>query len=462
VTALALIGALVILVPILVIIIVRTLYRTPAADQALIITGWGVKGQQVGDRVFKIVTGRGVLVIPGLQRVQSMNLSVDRAQLEVSGVDTQKIPIGVRGVALYKVGDTEQEITNAAVRFLHDQDDRAGQSQMHGMVQEVLHGHMRSIIGGITVEDLIANRNELAVQTRDASSDELQKLGLVLDSLQVSEIIDPTGYITALGEPRTAAVLMDARIAKAARDREAVEREQEAARLVAAANRDTEIARAQYQAAQDKESFKAQQAGPLAQAEATKEVVQTETEVAKLESVREQARLEATVNRQADADAYQARTQANAERDAAIARAEAKARETQLTATANARQIEEIGAAEASAERAKGEAVGVAVRAKGMAEAEALDARAKALTAQSEAVIGQTVAEKLPEIVAAAAGAFGNIDNLTVFNGAEGLGSMLTQIINQVGPALQAARSAIGAHQNGSTPGHEFREEVEQ
>ena len=76
---------------------------------------------------------------------------------------------------------------------------------MHDLVREVFHGHLRSIIGGLTVEDLIANRNELAQQTREASADEMQKLGLVVDSMQVQEIVDPTGYIRALGEPRAAA-----------------------------------------------------------------------------------------------------------------------------------------------------------------------------------------------------------------------------------------------------------------
>ena len=77
---------------------------------------------------------------------------------------------------------------------------------MHDLVREVFHGHLRSIIGGLSVEDLIANRNELAQATRDASADEMQKLGLVVDSLQIQEIIDPTGYIRALGEPRAAEV----------------------------------------------------------------------------------------------------------------------------------------------------------------------------------------------------------------------------------------------------------------
>src|SRR4051794_17181679 len=196
-------------VVLLVAVAFKILWKVPAADQALIVTGVGATGTSVaGSRTFKIITGGGAFVIPTLQRAQYLSLQADKALLEVEGVDSQKIPVGVRGVALFKVGDDPQSITNATTRFLHDQDVRAGgvSSQMHDMVKEVFHGHLRSIIGGLTVEDLIANRNELAQQTRDASSDEMQKLGLVVDSLQIPENVDPPGYIPALGAPREAAV----------------------------------------------------------------------------------------------------------------------------------------------------------------------------------------------------------------------------------------------------------------
>ena len=156
---------------------------------------------------------------------------------------------------------------------------------MHDLVREVFHGHLRSIIGGLTVEDLIANRNELAQQTREASSDEMQKLGLVVDSLQIQDIVDPTGYIRALGAPREAAVQMQARIAQAQSDREATEREQEAEALKAAAARDTAIKRAQFQAEMDKAAAMSAQSGPLADAEARKNVVVQETQVAELEAL---------------------------------------------------------------------------------------------------------------------------------------------------------------------------------
>src|SRR3954449_3439271 len=195
---LILVVAVAVVIPILLLILFKALYRVPAADQALIITGAGAKGATAGTsgRTYKIVTGGGALVVPVIQKAQYLSMKADKALLEVDGVDSQKIPVGVRGVAIFKVGDDEQSITNAATRFLHDQDASKGaSSQMHDLVREVFHGHLRSIIGGLSVEDLIANRNELAQQTREASADEMQKLGLVVDSLQIQEIVDPTGYI---------------------------------------------------------------------------------------------------------------------------------------------------------------------------------------------------------------------------------------------------------------------------
>jgi flotillin len=363
-------------------VLFKALWRVPAADQALIVTGLATGGSQATDgRTFKIVTGGGAFVMPVLQKAQYLSLQADKALLEVEGVDSQKIPVGVRGVALFKVGDDPQSITNATTRFLHDQDIEGGRvsSQMHDMVKEVFHGHLRSIIGGLTVEDLIANRNELAQQTREASSDEMQKLGLVVDSLQIQEIIDPTGYIRALGAPREAEVQKQARIAQAAADREATEREQEAAALKAAAERDTAIKRAQFQAEMDKAAALAAQAGPLSDAEARKNVVVQETAVAELEAQREERRLETTVRKPADADAYKQRVEAEGQREARIAlaeaakrevelRAEADARKTELAAAADAKRVELTAAAQAKQVRSVGEAEAAATQAKGEAE----------------------------------------------------------------------------------------------
>jgi flotillin len=447
--------ALVVGVPLLLGLLFKWLWKVPAADEALIVTGFAAKGRSTNGRTFKIVTGGGALVLPVLQKAQYLGLKADKALLEVEGVDTQKIPVGVRGVAIFKVGDDEQSITNAATRFLEAQE-----GQMHDLVREVFHGHLRSITGGLSVEDLIANRNELAQATRDASVDEMQKLGLIVDSLQIQEIVDPTGYIRALGEPRAAEVKKQARIAQAQADREATEREQEAEALKAAARRDSEIKRAAYQAEIDRQTAQSAQAGPLADAEARKQVVVQETEVANLEAQREEKRLDTQVRKPADAASYEKQVQAEAERAARISIAEAEAREVELSAAAQAKKIEQIGNSEAAvtstrgkaegeATKAKGLAEGESIRAKGLAEAEAIAKRAEALEKEADAVIGQQIAEQLPDIVRAASESFKHVDNLTVLNGAQGISEIIAQVIGQAGPALKMAQEALG-RTNGS------------
>jgi len=215
-----------------------------------------------------------------------------------------------------------------------------------------------------------------------------------------------------------------------------------------------------YQAEIDSQSAQSAQAGPLADAEARKQVVVQETEVADLEAQREEKRLETTVKKPADAEAYRLRVEAVGQREARVElaeaqkrevelRAEADARRVQLDATAQAKRTREVGEAEAAATAAKGEAEGASIRAMGLAEAEAIAKRAEALEKESDAVIGQQLAEQLPQIVEAAAKAFANVDNLTVLNGAQGIGEIMNQVIGQAGPALDLARQALGSNGNG-------------
>jgi uncharacterized membrane protein YqiK len=273
------------------------------------------------------------------------------------------------------------------------------------------------------------------------------------------------------GDPRRRRVVPGARRGRrrdrplqAQADREATEREQEAEALKAAARRDSEIKRAAYQAEIDRQTAQSAQAGPFADAEARKQVVVQETEVADLEAQREEKRLDTQVRKPADAAAYETKVQAEAEREARISIAEAEAREVELSAAAQAKRIEQIGTSEANvtttrgraegeATKSKGLAEGEAIRAKGLAEAEAIGKRAEALEKEADAVIGQQIAEQLPEIVRAAAESFKHIDNLTVLNGAQGMSEIIAQVIGQAGPALKMAQEALGrADQNGAKP----------
>jgi flotillin len=433
------------------------LYKVAEPNEALIISGLRAHAGPEGDAAglgFKIVVGKGAFYIPGLQKVRRLSLDIHEAELELECVTTQGIRVGVKAVVIYKIADDFASIANAARRFL-DQEE-----QMDVKVHNVFAGHLRSIVGTMTVEDLIRNRDVLTRATRESSSTEMQRLGLTIDSLQVQEIEDQTGYIDNLSMPEAARVAKEARIAQAAADREATEREQEADALKVAALSSSQIKQAKARAEAQRAEAESEQSGPLAAATARQQVVVQETKVAELEAQRIEQKLQAEVRRPADADAYKTRTVAEAERDARISQAEAHAREVELQAAADAKRVkleaeaaatrtEQIGNAEASATKARGLAEGDAVRAKGLAEAEAIKARADALAANQEAVIGQQIAEQLPQIVAEAGKAFGNIGQLTVLNGAEGVGQMFSQVLGMGAAAIPLLRSVV--EQSGAT-----------
>jgi uncharacterized membrane protein YqiK len=490
----------------------KLMWRVAEPNEALLISGLrarrgshDVVAESLG---FKIVTGKGVLVLPAVQRVRRMSLDLRAAQLGIDCVTQQGIPVGIRGVVIFKVGDDFASIANAARRFLDQQD------KMETRVHNVFAGHLRAIVGQLTVEDLIRDREKLTQLTRASSGTEMEKLGLIVDSLQIQEIDDPTGYITNLGRPHVASVAAQARIAEAEADRTAAEQEQISLALKSEASRNSSIKRSGYQAEVDEAAARATQAGPLAEAMAHQQVVVEQTKVAELEANREEQRLQAAVRKPADAHAYEQTTLARAQRDSRISGAEADARQMELAAEANAvrvrseadaraREIEVLAAAEAEstrragdasahaklavgtaeaeanavrvrteadararqievlavaeaestrktgdasahAKRAVGTAEAEALRARGLAEAEAIKARAEALGVNQDAVIGQQLAEQWPAIVEAAAKPFGAIDQLIVLNGAAGLGDALAQALSQGASALQLARSMIG------------------
>lgn len=403
-------------------VVFKSLWRVAEPNEALIISGWRQRGADSGEGPkFKIVTGGGTFVIPGLQVVRKLYLDLNEADLAIDCVTTQGIPVQVKGVVIFKVGDQDQMISNAARRFLAKQDS------MGMRVFNVFEGHLRSIIGEMTIEEMIRDREKLTSQVRTASGAEMEKLGLIVDSLQIKEIDDPTGYIRNLAQPHIASVQRDARIATAQNDQEASQAEAAAQAIKAEAVRDSAIKQAGFRAETEKASAISAQAGPLATAEAKKAVVVAETSVAELEAGREAKVLETTVRKPADAAAYRMVTEATAARDAAILKAEAEAA-----------QAEKLGAAQARATLARGTAEADVLRAKGEAEGAAIKARSEALAQNQEAVIAQQVAQALPDIVRAIAEPLSGIGNMTVLNGAEGVTSTFANVAAQAAAIVPA------------------------
>lgn len=462
----SIVSALVVLL--LLVLLFKSTWRIAEPNEALIISGRPHRNKGLEESLgFKIVTGRGTLVMPGVQAVRRLSLDLRETDLQIDCVTHQGIPLRVRGVVIYKVGDDLVSVANAARRFLDQQ------NQMDQRVHNLFAGHLRAIIGNMTVEEMIRDREKLTELTREHAGTEMEKLGLIVDSLQIQEILDPTGYIQNLALPHAAAVEREARIARAQADREATEKEQEAEAQKALARRDTQIRQAGYQAEVDRAAAQAKQAGPLSEATAHQQVVVEETRVAELEAERKEKELQVEVRKPADAKAYEQVTLSRAQRDAHIQDAEARAREIELQAAADAARVKlaagaqaervkveaeassaqtrMIGEAEASATQAKGRAEGEAIRARGMAEADAIKARAEALEGNQDAIIGQQLAEKWPEIVEAAAKPFGDIDQMIVLNGAQGISDALAQALSQGIAGLQLARRLL-VDPNGATP----------
>ncbi|MBI1376562.1 MAG: flotillin family protein [Frankiales bacterium] len=477
----AVVGVAAVVALLVVVVLFKMTWRVAEPNQALIVTGLGARGESEAGADFKIVVGKGAAVVPGFQVARRLSLDSRSTRLEVDCVTQQGIALTVRGVVIYKVGDDPRSISNAARRWLDQQ------QVMNATIHDVFSGHLRSIVGGLTVEEMIRQRERLTNEVRASSSDEMAKLGLQVDSLQIQEIDDATGYIVNLGAPHAAAVAAAARIAQAQRDQEATQAEQEASALKAAAVREASIKQAGFQAEVDRARAAAQQAGPLSEAMARQDVVVAETRAAQLSADLAEKRLESDVRKPADAEAYRQRTLAEADRDARVFAAEAAKRETELTAVAQATRVTTEAEARAAATRATGEAeaaatqatglaaarateaaglaTAAATEAQGLAEARAIQARADALAHNQEAVIAQQIAQDYAAIVAAGASAFQGIDSFVVLNGAEGVQDALAQLVASGGSALSVAKQFLagvparpaapvpdGAHARAATP----------
>src|SRR5215472_10758112 len=386
-------------------------WLVPAPNEALLISGSKRRKEATQ---FRIVTGHGSFVIPVKQRARMLSLALREAEITEESITNQGIRLNLRAVAAFKVGDDPVSIANAARRFLAEQD------RMEELVGRVFAGHLRSIIGGLTVEQIIRERDRVAQEIKDGSHTEMEKLGIVVDALEIQEIEDASEYINNLSAPHAAAVGSQARIARAKADQEAAEREQEAAALKAQYDRDLEIKRAGFLAETQQAKAEAAQAGPLAEARASQQVIEEQTQLAVRQAELAGRRLEAEVRRPADAEAYRKRALAEAERD-----------QTKFGADAEAYRMTTIAAAEAEATRTKADAAAYSERAKASANADANTARAGSLKdGNQELIAADRIIESLPSLVGAAANGIAE-SNLTIFNGAEGVSQVIAGLVGQ-------------------------------
>ncbi|UOZ06264.1 SPFH domain-containing protein [Amycolatopsis sp. WQ 127309] len=292
-------------------------YRVPAPNEAMLISG-GKSSK--GASPFRVVTGHGAFVMPVFRKVRFLTLSMCEAEVTEVCVTKQAIALTVRAVIAFKVGNDTESIVNAGQRFLSDQD------QMSVLTGRIFSGHLRSIIGSMTVEEIITERQKLATEVLDGSAVEMAKIGLSVDALQIQSIDDmKLGYIAAMAAPHNAAIQRDAQIAQAVANKRAAEAEQESQRTQAAYVRQTSIVQAQYRAEVEAAQAEAAQAGPLAQAKAQQEVIDARTVLAEREAELRQQQLVAEVIKPADAEAERIRILAVADAEKMRVQAEAAA-----------------------------------------------------------------------------------------------------------------------------------------
>jgi uncharacterized membrane protein YqiK len=353
-------------------------YRVPAPDQAMLISG----GRGAGDAPFRVVTGHGAFIMPLFRKVRFLTLAMCEAEVEEKCVTQQGITLNVRAVIAFKVGNDSGSVVSAGQRFLSDQ------NQMAVLTGRIFAGHLRSIIGSMTVEQIIKERQKLATEVLDGSKEEMIKIGLTVDALQIQSIDDGSlGYILAMSAPHNAAIQQQAQIAQARANQASAEAEQESQRAQAEFARQTAIVKAQYKAEVDKAQAEAAQAGPLAEAQAQREVLQMRTE---------------------------------------LAQRAAELRQQELVS-------EVVKPAEAEAER---------VRILAVADAEKMKIQAEAAASHNRVALDRMLIDQLPEIVKQAAQGLSGA-NLTVLNGADGLSEIATGLVGQGLAIFESLRSGI-------------------
>lgn len=426
-------------------------------------------GRVVG---YRLVKGGAALRIPLLEKVEYLALNVMTIPLEIKRAYTLKgVPVSVKAVANVKIKGDDVSLQAAAERFLG-----MSVSEVQRVIFQTLEGHLRAILGTLTVEEINNDRQSFAMKLTTEATADLERMGIGVDVLTIQEISDEEGYLDALGKKRTAEVKRDAQIGEAEATRDSKKQSSvalqdgEKVRLdadanIALANRDLEVKKAQYQAEIEMERARAEQAGPLSSAKARQSVVAEEVRIEKIrtqehisvqeqEVMRRERELEATVVKPADAQRTAAILKAEAAKQAAIL--ESEGRRAALIAIAEAEQerlrkeglgraaaIEAEGLAEAAKIQATGLAQAKAIEAQGLAEAVAILKKAEAWKEFNEAARLQTILERMPGIIQSLAPVFGavaaplgNIDKVVVIEQGNGNGTSGVSRFASTAPAV--------------------------
>jgi len=445
------IGGAVVLV-VLIVLVILSRIKVAGPNEAFIVTGRKGRSIEGADGITstdlsgqKVVMGASVFVMPVVQKLQVLGLSSRRIHVEIQGaVSKQGIRANLQGVAIVKVGGTEDAIRAAAQRFLHQQ------AEVDEFAREVLAGALRSIVGRLTVEEIIRDRAAFASAVAEEAEHSMTNQGLVLDTFQLQDILAEGSYLQDLGRPEAARVLKDAAIAEARARQQAEQERLLAEEAIAEAQRNLSLKQAAIQAQIDAAKAQSAAAGPLAEAERQQFILAEQGKVAERNAELKQRQLDTEVRKPADAERYRVEQEAEARKNSAIADAEARRQATIAAAQASAEQSRLTGegerarrAALAEATEREGTAEAAAILAKGNAEATAMQSKADAFGAYGEAAVLDLILRVLPQVVQAAAAPVGAIDKLTVIS-TDGASALTKTVASNVAQGLQLGTDLTG------------------
>jgi flotillin len=427
--------AIVVVVTVLVIVmLIASRYKTVSPDEAMIITGAALGGKNVltdeSARKVKIVRGGGAFIVPVVQQREHLSLLSHKLDVTTPEVYTaQGVPVMTDGVAVIKVGSSVEDVATAAEQFLGKPDEA-----LRAEAREVLEGHLRAILGTLTVEEVYRNRDKFAQEVQSVAARDLKKMGLQIVSFTIKDVRDKNGYLDALGRPRIAAVkrdadiaeaeaIRDSRIKKAVADEEGQKAELIRDTNVAEATMARELKVAAFKRDEDTAKAAADLAYSVQEAISQKAVVEEqmqvelvrkerEVDLEKLEIERRERQYDSEVKKKADAERYAVEQAAEAEKLRQVRQAEA--RQFEIEAEARAR---------AEGARAEGLADAEVIRERGLAEAEAKEKLAEAFEKFGEAAVLDLLAKMMPELAREVARPLASIDKLTVVDTGSGQGA---------------------------------------
>src|SRR5437016_1044623 len=443
------------------------LLRKVGPNQALIVYG-AVPGGT------KVITGGSKFVVPLYQRAQEFSLelmSFDVAPAQ-DLYTSQGVAVNVEAVTQIKVRSDEESVKTAAEQFLSKR-----QQEREGLIRLVMEGHLRGIVGQLTVEELVKDPENVGAKMLKTVTPDMEKMGLEVISFTIKDVRDKNDYITNMGRPQIVQIRKQADIAsalaqrdtqiqqanaareaavsKSAADQERVKAEAESLGFQAEAQRNLALKKAAFDAEVKKQQASADkaydiQANVIQQQVIAEAVKVTEVEknaqikVQQAEIQRRELELQATIQKAAEAERRRVETVAEAERQRLIFEAQGQADATKARGLGEAEATRARGLAEAEIVKARGLAEAEVILAKGQAEAEAMQVKAAAFHEYNQAAVLDKLLTNMPEVVRAIAEPLSKVDGITIVstgsNGSgDGLGaSRLTNDITNIAAQVPA------------------------